>query len=84
MVNRGEELTYVSFKNPKRLRVVFACLVAKGTKPIHCAVYAFAQAAGIRIGNEGSVKKRIEPPIESMMQKSVAHARLVDITGFGV
>ncbi len=49
-------------------------------EPIHCAVRAFVEAAGIRIENENSVAIGIKNAIDRVMQQAVAHFGLMDIT----
>lgn len=47
-------------------------------------VGAFAKATRVGVVDELWVKVRVEYSTDSMVQQPVAHARFVDVSGFGV
>lgn len=79
MIDSRKELSDVALQNPDSLCVVFAFFASERIKTIHRLVRSLVDAAGIRVGNESFIEKRIELAIDSVVEQTVAHRRLVDV-----
>ena len=84
MINIGKELSNIAFQNPTGFGVIFAHNMSILAEFINGPVRAFSVSARIGISDESFVKKWAKNPINRMMQKSVAHCRLVDVSWFWV
>ncbi len=67
------------FRTQQVLVLSGAGLACERTEAVKCGVRALANAARKRIGYKRPVKKWAEEAADGMVQKTVAHARLMDI-----
>jgi hypothetical protein len=74
MIDRGEELSDITFQDPTCTRVIVGYFVRKRAKPIHRLVRPLSDTTGERVGDKYSVEERIELAMKRMMQEPVAHA----------
>src|SRR3989344_302933 len=79
LIQACKKLLDVTLKHPTCPRMVPADLIRKFPKTIQCSMHALVIAAGKRISNKRSIKKRIRSPIYRMMQEPVAHIRFMDV-----
>src|SRR3989338_9753146 len=84
VVDGGEELADVALEYPARAGVVARNLVGELPETVHRAVRPLSPPARIRIGDERTVKERIQFPIQCVVEQPVAHRRLVDVARFRV
>ena len=84
LVNGSKELPYVAFERPHSPCVIMGSLASKATEAVKSLMDSFIISARVRIGNEQSVKERIENAVNGTMDYSVSHSRFMDISGLGV
>ena len=84
MIDIGEKFPDVAFQNPTCPRVVFGNFSCKIHKSIYGFMSSLAHSARVRIGDESPVEKRIQNPINRVVQKPIAHTGFVDVPGLGI
>ena len=84
MIDRGEELFDVAFQHPTGARMIFRALLRVDAKPVHGFVRPFPYAAGVGIVDEYFVEKRVQSPVDGVMQEPIAHTCFVDVARLGI
>ena len=79
MVDACEELADVALKYPAGACVILTHGISERPETVHRSVCPLVVAAGERVGDKGFVEERIELAVYRVVDKSVAHARFVNI-----
>lgn len=79
VVDGGEEFLHVAFEYPDSPGMIMGHLPGKFLKSIKRLVNPLSVPTGKRIGDEQSIKERVQDTIHGPVYHPVPHARLVDI-----
>lgn len=84
VIDRGEELPDVALEYPAGARVVLGDLAGERCEAIHCSMRALPFPAGEGVGNECTIEKRVQLPIQRMVHQSVSYQCFVDVAGLRI